>query len=136
VILIDTGPLVALLDTDDSKHSICKAIVKRLPPQPFLTTWPCFAEAMYLLGDSGGFAHQFELWRLYAAKRLVLYEFTPAEMQRMAQLMRQYRDTPMDLADASLIVTAESRAIRRIFTIDSDFYIYRLADGSVLEVIR
>lgn len=42
----------------------------------------------------------------------------------------------MDLADASLIVTAESRAIRRIFTVDSDFYIYRLANGSVLEVIR
>lgn len=45
----------------------------------------------------------------------------------------------LDVADAnhhSLITAAESRAIRRIFTIDSDFYIYRLSDGSVLEVIR
>ena len=42
----------------------------------------------------------------------------------------------MDLADASLVVVAESRGYRRLFTIDSDFYIYRLADGSVLEVVR
>ncbi|HZT43445.1 MAG TPA: hypothetical protein VFA07_14860 [Chthonomonadaceae bacterium] len=42
----------------------------------------------------------------------------------------------MDLADASLIAVAESRDIRRLFTIDNDFYIYRLVDGSVLEVIR
>ena len=50
--------------------------------------------------------------------------------------MKQYQDVPMDLADASLISIAESRGYTRIFTIDSDFYIYRLADGSVLEVIR
>jgi predicted nucleic acid-binding protein len=52
----------------------------------------------------------------------------------MAALMAQYQDTPMDLADASLVVVAESRAMRRVFTTDSDFYVYRLADGSSLEV--
>jgi predicted nucleic acid-binding protein len=41
----------------------------------------------------------------------------------------------MDLADGSLVVVAESRALRRIFTTDSDFHIYRLADGSRLEVV-
>ncbi len=53
----------------------------------------------------------------------------------MAALMEKYRDTPMDLADASLVVVAESRSLRRLFTLDSDFRIYRLADGSVLEVV-
>ncbi len=42
----------------------------------------------------------------------------------------------MDLADASLIAAAEALSLKRIFTIDSDFYVYRLADGSSLEVIR
>ena len=42
----------------------------------------------------------------------------------------------MDLADASLVAVADSRSIRQIFTLDSDFYMYRLADGSTLEVIR
>jgi len=53
----------------------------------------------------------------------------------MAALMRKYQDQPMDLADASLVVVAESRSFRRIFTLDSDFHIYRLADGSALQVL-
>ena len=39
--------------------------------------------------------------------------------------MAQYQDPPMDLADASLLVVAESRTLRRVFTTDSDFYVYR-----------
>ncbi len=50
--------------------------------------------------------------------------------------MAQYADLPMDLGDASLVAVAEARGYRTIFTIDSDFYIYRLADGTVLEVVR
>ena len=41
----------------------------------------------------------------------------------------------MDLADASLIAAAETLNLRQVFTIDTDFYIYRLSDGSALEVI-
>ena len=64
-----------------------------------------------------------------------MHELTAAEGDRMAVLMAQYQDTPMDLADASLVVVAESRALRRVFTTDADFYVYRLADGSALEVM-
>ena len=49
--------------------------------------------------------------------------------------MAKYSDTPMDLADASLVATAETLGLRQVFTLDKDFYLYRLADGSVLEVI-
>ncbi len=49
--------------------------------------------------------------------------------------MEQYRDRPMDLADASLIALAETAGYTRIFSIDSDFYIYRLADGPALQVV-
>ena len=42
----------------------------------------------------------------------------------------------MDLADASLVVAAESRSLQQIFTIDDDFYVYRLSDGSTLDVIH
>ena len=48
--------------------------------------------------------------------------------------MSQYADTPMDLADASLMVAAEALGATRIFSLDSDFYIYRTAAGGVLEV--
>jgi hypothetical protein len=53
----------------------------------------------------------------------------------METLMEQYLDTPMDLADASLVVAAETLGLRRVFTLDRHFYAYRLADGSALEVV-
>lgn len=134
--LTDTGPLVAILDADDPKHSACVAAMRRLPSGPLLTTWPCFTEAMYLLGDVGGYRYQAPLWELRTAKRLVLHVLTDAEVDRMAALMAQYHDVPMDLADASLIAIAESQSYDRVFSIDTDFYIYRLADGGALEVIR
>jgi predicted nucleic acid-binding protein len=133
--LTDTGPLIALLDKNDTHYAACVAAAKRLPSGPLLTTWPCFTEAMYLLGEVGGYRYQAELWKLQTVQRLVLHNLTATEMERMAQLMKKYQDTPMDLADASLVVVAESRSLRRVFTLDSDFRIYRLADGSVLEVV-
>ncbi len=136
MILMDTGPIIALLDTDDSNHTACMATAQRLPPEPLLTTWPCFTEAMYLLGAVGGYRYQAKLWQLWEAKRLVLYDFTSTELERMPLLMEKYRDTPMDLADASLIVLAESLSLKQIFTVDRDFYVYRLADGTALEVIK
>ena len=50
--------------------------------------------------------------------------------------MAQYQDTPMGLADASLIAVAESLGFDRVFSFDRDFYIYRLSNGSALEVIK
>ena len=133
--LTDAGALVALLDADDSYHAAYVAAAQHLPVGPLLTTWVCFTEAMYLLGTVGGYRYQAVLWSLRTTGRLVLHELTAAEADRMAALMAQYQDTPMDLADASLVVVAESRALRRVFTTDSDFYVYRLADGSALEVV-
>ncbi|HAO19691.1 MAG TPA: PIN domain nuclease [Desulfobacteraceae bacterium] len=135
MILTDTGPLVALLDKDDSDHRVCVNIARRLPLVPMLTTWSCFTEAMYLIGEVGGYRYQAELWKLQINKRLVLHSLIQTEIQRMADLMKKYQDTPMDLADASLIAVAESLGLRRIFTLDSDFYIYRLSNGKALEII-
>lgn len=136
MILTDTGPLVALLDADDPHHAACVAAAQRLPSGPLWTTWPCFTEAMYLLGEVGGYAYQAALWNLRTTGRVVLLDLTREETDRMAALMEKYKDTPMDLADASLVAVAESRSLRRVFSIDSDFFIYRLADGAALEVVR
>ena len=91
---------------------------------------------MYLLGAVGGYPYQRELWRLWSDGKLLLHDLTVAELQRMITLMAKYRDTPMDLADASLVAVAESRQLTDIFSLDGDFYIYRLAHGSVLNLIQ
>ena len=53
----------------------------------------------------------------------------------MRNLMLLYRKVPMALADASLVVLAEKTGLRRIFTLDSDFRIYRTADGGTFEIV-
>ena len=134
--LADTGPLVAIVNRNDPNHAICVAATKRLPAGPLVTTWPCFTEAMYLAFRAGGFPGQPALWQLRATRRLLLLDLAGAEVDRMADLMGKYRDRPMDLADASLVVAAEYLGMKRLFTLDSDFHIYRLADGSALELVQ
>lgn len=136
MILTDAGALIALNNDDDPDHSRCVDALERMPDgQIMITTWPCVAEAMHFLGRRGGYAYQARLWDLVASNHVVLHELSPAEASRMAQLMERYADRPMDLADASLIAAAEVLGLRQVFTIDADFYIYRLSDGGVLEAI-
>jgi predicted nucleic acid-binding protein len=133
--LTDTGPLVALLDAGDPDYRSCRAALKRIGEEPLLTTWPCFTEAMHFLGRRGGYTFQARLWQWKTDRRLMLHGSDETETDRMRELMATYRDTPMDLADASLVAAAESLALKRIFTLDGDFRFYRLAGGSVLEVV-
>ncbi|MCY4578379.1 MAG: PIN domain-containing protein [Chloroflexi bacterium] len=136
MLLTDTGPIVALINVGDPFHERCNSLLGSLPPEPLLTTQMCFTEAMYLLGKLGGLRYQNVLWEWYIARRLALHNSMPEEFLRMHELMRQYEDTPMDLADASLVAAAECLSINRIFALDTDFYVYRLGDGSALDIIR
>jgi len=123
--LIDTSPLVALFIEHDKSHARCRAITPTLS-SPFITTWACIAEAMYLLGRYGGHSAQDKLWAFIMSNKLIVHAHPPTEFDRMRFLMRQYSDTPMDFADASLVAAAETLNEPRIFTLDSDFNIYRL----------
>ena len=135
MILTDAGPLIALLTPSDPYHALCTALTPSLQSEAMLTTWVCFTEAMYFLGETGGYRLQDALWNLQRSRRLELHILSEPEIRQMQALMEQYRDTPMDLADASLIAVAESLGLRQVFTTDSDFYVYRLTDGSALEVV-
>jgi uncharacterized protein len=135
MILCDTGPLVALIDQDDSFHTHCIAALDTLPAEPLLTTWPCLVEAMYLLWRAGGFPAQEELWGYLADELVVLHTPEAEEWKRMRTLMGQYHDAPMDLADASLVVVAERLRLRRIFTLDSHFHAYRIEGTYAFEIV-
>jgi predicted nucleic acid-binding protein len=135
VTLTDTGPIVALINKNDPNHARCLAAVRNLPLAPMITSWPCFTEAMYLLHRAAGHAGQAALWNWRSAGRLRLLDLTAEEIDRMAVLMAKYKDRPMDLADASLIVAAERLGAHEIFTIDHDFHVYRLSDGTALQSV-
>jgi predicted nucleic acid-binding protein len=122
-VLVDTGPLVALLDRSDPHHSTCQETLRALE-DPLATVWPVVTEAMYMLRSY--WQAQTALWEMIESGAVELLALEPGDVERMKELMRKYRDLPMDLADASLVRVAERERIRRIFTLDRrDFQIYR-----------
>jgi predicted nucleic acid-binding protein len=92
---------------------------------PLLTTWPVFTEAMHLLRPAGGWHAQEKLWAMHHRNLLTVVDLPSTAVERTRNLMAKYSDVPMSLADATLVALAEMRNIRRVFTLDSDFTVYR-----------
>jgi predicted nucleic acid-binding protein len=134
VTLTDAGALVALVDKNQPQNARCRETFAVLS-LPLITTWPAFTEVMYLVYQLGGWPLQRNVWSHVEEGMLQLHSSTEAEKERMRRLMEQYRDTPMDLADASLVTAAEALNLTRIFTLDSDFYVYRINNIGVFEVV-
>jgi len=125
VTLTDAGPLVAIIDADEDDHEPCLDALESVT-LPLLTTWPAFTEAMYLIVRAGGARGGQALWDLVSTGRVEIAELSAAAVKRSEFLMRKYADTPMDLADATLVALAEELGQRRIFSLDDDFDVYRL----------
>lgn len=124
---MDAGPLVALIDRNDPDHVSCVECLQGLRSLiPLVTTWPVFTEAMLFAKKYLGRQGQKALWRVAETEIVEFADISSATWERMAHLMETYRDTPMDLADASLVALAENLGTDRIFTLDGDFEVYRL----------
>jgi predicted nucleic acid-binding protein len=122
-VLVDTGPLVALLDRSDPYHLTCQETLSSLDDS-LVTVWPVVTEAMYML--RAYWQAQDALWEMIDTGAVEIMPLVIVELPRMRELMRKYRDQPMDVADAALVRVAERERLRRIFTLDRrDFQIYR-----------
>ena len=122
-VLVDTGPLVALLDRSDPDHVACQETLSSLNDS-MVTVWPVITEAMYML--RAYWQAQEALWEMIEIGAVEILQLGIDDVPRMKELMRKYRDLPMDLADAALVRAAERERLRRIFTLDRrDFQIYR-----------
>ena len=132
--LVDAGPLIAILDHTDRDHRACVEALRHLPQQ-LITTWPTFAEALYMLGRYAGWPDQDALWQFVLRGNVVLHDLDETCLQRAYELMKKYRDVPMDLADASLVTIAEMLGESRIFTLDSDFLVYRIKGRKAFDVV-
>jgi uncharacterized protein len=125
LILVDAGPLVAILHADDAHHGECVAALRRIK-EPLATVLPAVTEAMCLLAFSA--RAQEALFDLLLRETPRLMPLDQEDLPRVKELMRKYRDLPMDLADAALVRVAERERIRKVFTIDRrDFLTYRPA---------
>lgn len=124
---------MALADAADNDHERCKAPLQTLTG-PLVTSWPAFTETMFLLHDIGGWRAQQLLWRQVQSNQLELADIGPL-VDRVVGLMDRYHDVPMSLADASLVAIAEAQSIRTVFSLDSDFAIYRYRNREPFHVL-
>jgi predicted nucleic acid-binding protein len=123
MILVDAGPLIALIHEDDNEHERCRDAFATMD-EPLGTVWPVLAEAMHLLSFS--WRAQEALWDMMETGAVEILPIGIDDVPRMKELMRKYRDLPMDLADAALVRVAERERLRQIFTLDRrDFQIYK-----------
>ncbi len=121
-VLIDTGPLVALLDRNDRFHAWMKEIWKTIEP-PAFTCEAVMTEACFLLrGLYGGKESAISL--LSRGILQIPYDLNE-EAQVVEELMRRYSSVPMSLADACLVRMTELYPSSELLTVDGDFTIYR-----------
>lgn len=131
-VLLDTGPLVSFLASGLRHHAWVCEQWKRLRP-PLLTCEPVLTEAAFLLKREGREADPvFELLDRGVIRVALNMQEEQADLRA---LMHRYRNRPMSLADACLVRLAEMHASGEIFTLDSDFRIYRRHGNKVIPVL-
>lgn len=127
MILVDSGPLVALFDPRDSLHERCQRTLRSLRT-PLTTTIPVLTEVFHILSPESMGSDRLRDFVVHGGMRT--WFFDDEALSRAFELMEQYADHPMDLADASLVAAAERLGTRRIFTVDRrDFAAYRIRRG-------
>jgi predicted nucleic acid-binding protein len=122
VVLLDAGPLVALLDKTQKEHARVKNLVDGLPA-PFLTVEPVLSEACFLLRHIQGGAST--VLRLVQSRVLRVALSLNDEAGAVERLLGKYADVPMSLADACLVRLSEQQPRSVVLTFDSDFRVYR-----------
>ena len=123
--LIDANALVNLVDQGQPRNAEFRRVINSLR-RLLITTWPVFTEAVYLVFVIGGWPLVRTLCDYILLDLVHFHCPSEAEPRRLVELMEQYRDRPMDLADASIVAAAETLNDPCVFTQDSDFHIYRL----------
>lgn len=121
-ILADSGVITAFLHRQDQWHDSVKGIFLKLP-KPFITCEAVITEVCYLLRST--FIGEKAVLEFIANDVLRIDFSLSAEVERVLSLMKKYEDVPMSLADACLVRMSELYTDSAVFTIDSDFQVYR-----------
>lgn len=132
-VIVDTGPLVAFINRREQLH---KWVIAELATinQPLLTCEAVITEACFLLRNVYG--GEEALISLLETGKIQLPFHLDEETAAVRELLVRYRSVPISLADACLVRMAELSAESAVFTLDSDFRIYRKNKNQFLAVDR
>lgn len=121
-VLVDTGPLVALLLKEEVHHDWVTEQFRELPP-PYLTCDAVLAETLFL---TGRVPHGVRRFVEFTTRPVLKIRFDlAAERTAVLDLIGKYADLPMSLADACLVRMSEIHDRSSVFTFDRQFRIYR-----------
>ena len=132
-VIVDTGPLVALLNRKDHSHAWVVQQLQDIQP-PMVTCESVLAEATYLTRQTPG--ARVALIEMVGEGFLNIGMAVADHHSALLAMVRRYADVPMSLADACLVRLAELFPQSPVLTLDSDFSVYRKNGRQVIEVLR
>ena len=115
MLLLDAGVLLAQADADDPQH---ENVVRLLQGErgPLVTSQIVLAEADYLILTRLGLDLEISFLHDLAAGTFIADCLTQSELALARDIVVQYRDLALGVADASLVVLAERYNTRRLAT--------------------
>jgi hypothetical protein len=132
-VLVDTGPLVAILSPNDQFHDACTRALKDLAP-PLYTCWPVLTEAAWLLRFDPDAIEKLLKSASFGLYRILHLDETDGNA--MAAILRKYRRLKPQVADAALVHLAQRESIKTVFTVNRrDFRVYRLAPNPTFRIV-
>lgn len=133
MILLDTGPLVAVMNRRDDQHSRCVDCWRGLRGE-LATVWPVLTEAAFLLSYAPGGVDA--LMAMVEREAFSILDIERRDSQRMREVLGKYGDLPMDLADAAMLAMGEREHIDTVFTLDvRGFSVFRPRHCDAFHVI-
>jgi len=131
--ILDAGPLIALFDASDQNHkkvlNFFKSYIGKL-----YTTWPVITEAMHFLNYNPLVQSDFLQW--LQLDYISIADQNKSNLEDIRSLILKYKNAPMDLADASLVLLSEQLGIQNIITLDSDYAVYRIKKRSFINLMK
>ncbi len=125
-IIIDTGFLVALHTKNDKYHKKAMEISKQIQNRRWITSWPVIVEACHFFAQKNNFQAILLLISVLENDLLELFQIEKTHFASIKTLLLKYKDLPMDLADASLVILAHELNSGDIVSTDQrDFKTYR-----------
>lgn len=132
VTLVDTGPLVAFLVSNDQHHKTAIGLFKQIPG-PLHTCEPVLTETCFLVARFPRAIEAIGRWLSSGAVKLLAA--TEKNHREIFSLMKKYRDQPMSLADAYLVTLTNHLPESRVVTFDHHFQIYRTAQRRKIKTL-
>jgi len=132
VIIADTGPIVALINSRDQHHQWARTIVRQIS-EPMLTCDAVLSEALFPISSTPNGISRFS--DILASGAIQSDFATTANIRELAALIWKYQELPMSFADACIVRLSEIHDGSSVLTIDSHFQIYRKNSGQPIPII-